>query len=77
MDGDAGCKTMRMYLMLLNYTYLKWLNLHFMSCVFYHINENNANHIYRRKTEDYMFLTMLEFFRSVSLETILGALILK
>lgn len=35
-----------------------------MSCVFYHIKENNANHIYRRKTEDYMFLTMLEFSHS-------------
>ena len=49
--------------------------LHFMSYVFYHIKENNANHINKRKTEDYMFLTMLEFFCSVSLESILGVLI--
>ena len=49
--------------------------LYFTSCVFYHIKENNANHIYRRHTENYMFLTMLEFFHSVSLESILGELI--
>ena len=75
-DGDTGCKTMRRHLMPLNYTHLKMIKiLCFMSCVFYHIKENNANHIYRRKTEDCMVLAMLDFFRSVSLESILGVLI--
>lgn len=35
MDGDAGCKTIRMYLMLLNYTHLKRLKSYILCHVYF------------------------------------------